>query len=358
MKIVKLTNDNWASIVSQAKFCLEKDGLVVFPSDTVYGLASSANSTKAIAKLCQFKNRPINQSIAIAAKNLDQANKYFRINSDQQALLKTLLPGPYTVVLNSTHQTLPQLEAEDHTLGLRIPNYWFTQKLSQALVVPYTATSANIHHKGPHYSIKALLNSLSDKKKQLLDLVIDYGSLPHNQPSTIINLTGAKVTTLRQGDYLFKPVLSQKNNSVKKTQLLAKQILKKFEEQAKEKALVIILQGDLGTGKTVFTQGLGKQLGINNIVSPTYVIYYEYLALNHLIKKLHHFDLYRLENSIDFEPLAINNLLKPNNLLVFEWGEKLGSIFSLFKENKALILLVKITELSSNSREFNVYQLT
>ena len=358
MKIVKLTKKNLASVIKQTKSCLEKDGLVVFPSDTVYGLAANALSKTAIQKLYQFKNRPVNQSVAIAVANINSAKQYFRINTVQQSLLETLLPGPFTVVLESRHKVITQLEAENQTLGMRIPDYFFTQALSQSINFPYTATSANLHSKGPHYSVTALLNSLSDKKKQLLDLIIDYGSLPHNQPSTIINLTGNKIAILRQGDYLFKPVLKQKVISVEQTQLLAKQLLEKYLDQADNKALVMILQGDLGAGKTVFTQGLGHHLGINNIVSPTFVVYYEYLTHNPLVRKLYHFDLYQLESPEDFEPLAIDKLLIPGNLLVFEWGEKLGSVFSLIKSRKTLIILIKISELTRNSREFAVYQLS
>ena len=70
MKIVKLTKKNLTSVIKQAKHYLEKDGLVVFPSDTVYGLAANALSKTAIQKLYQFKDRPVNQSVAIAVANL------------------------------------------------------------------------------------------------------------------------------------------------------------------------------------------------------------------------------------------------------------------------------------------------
>ncbi len=358
MKTVKLTRNNCQVVVKQACAVLKQHGLVVFPSDTVYGLAANALSEQAVKKLYQFKNRPVNQSVAIATSGLEEAKKYFEISDTNKNLLTTLLPGPYTVILNSKQQVITKLEAEDKTLGLRIPNYFFTKKLSQTLFFPYTVTSANLHGKGPHYSVEALINTLSNKKKQLLDLIIDYGKLPNNPPSTVVNLATERIQTLRQGRLLFKPVFSQNTTSAEQTQALAKKILTKIIATAKNKAIVIILQGDLGTGKTVFTKGIGQFLNTKEIISPTYTLYYEYLSVNNIIKKLHHFDLYRVENSEELETLQIKKLLKPNNLLVFEWGEKLGSFINLVEKQKASIVLITLKETAPQKRDINVYQLS
>lgn len=354
MKILRLNKNNLQKIVAETARVLQNNGLVVFPSDTVYGLAANALSAAAIYKLFQFKNRPINQSVSIAVKKLKDAQNYAEINSNQITVLRTLLPGPYTVVLKSKRQVAISLEAENGTLGIRIPDYWFTQALSQALSFPYTATSANLHGHGPHYSVQSLINTLSKKKKALLDLVIDFGTLAYHKPSTVINLAGSTVSMLRQGDYGFKLVQEIEIGSAEETTKVAQKLLQKYKPVLTNRALVFILQGDLGTGKTVFTQGLGSGLGINNIVSPTFVIYYEYLSKK---IKLHHFDLYRIENNEDLRIFKIENFIKPNNILVFEWGERIGSIFSLFRSDSVKLILVKFSDVAETKRQLTVYEL-
>ena len=357
MQIVKLTKNKYKQIVNQAREIFENNGLIIFPSDTVYGLAVNALSKKAVDKLFKFKDRPKGQSVSIAVRNLDQAQDYIKIGLNQKKLLNTLLPGPYTIVLSSKQKTVKALEAEDQTLGIRIPDYWFTKELSKAINFPYTSTSANIHSKGPHYSIPALLNTLSAKKKALIDLIIDFGQLPHNSPSTVLNMTENKIKILRQGMFTLKLVNKFISQNEKQTKNIAQILLKKYLKIAGKFPLVFILQGDLGTGKTVFTKGLGEFLGINNIVSPTYVIYYEYQTDNKIITKLHHFDLYKLEKNEDLETLEISKTLKPNNLLVFEWGEKIANAFSMIKNKQAKIILINFKELSINKRDILVYEI-
>ena len=98
----------------------------------------------------------------------------------------------------------------------------------------------------------------------------------------------------------------------------------------------------MGVGKTVFIKGIGEQLGINNIISPTFVIYYEY-------GNFYHFDLYQIENKNEFKHLGIKNLLKPGNILCFEWGEKAGDIIELLKE-KGRIVYVRMEYVDEKTR--------
>ena len=290
-------------------------------------------------------------------KDLQQAKEFVAINEQQEKTLQMILPGAYTIILPSRHKTSLQLEAENETLGIRIPQYFFIQALSNAISYPYTATSANIHARGPHYTINALFNTLSEKKKSLLDLVIDFGELPHNLPSTIITMTESKLPILRKGDNKFKLLNRTVTKADSETKALATQLLKKYEKLSSNKPIIFILQGDLGSGKTVFTQGLGEYLHTVHVVSPTFVLYYEYDTSHQFLTKLHHFDLYRAETTEDLEVLGINKLLKPKNLLVFEWGERIGSIHHLLNGIPAVILYIQIETLSETDRSFNVYEL-
>lgn len=355
MRIIKLTKSNWEKTLALAAAALKKDALVVFPSDTVYGLAANALSQKAVKQLLEFKDRPRGKAISIAVKNLAELNKYVHVNN--LPLLETLLPGPFTIVLPAKHKTVKELEAEDQTLGVRIPNHPFVSQLTAKLDFPITATSANISGRGPHYSISSLLNTLSNKKKQLLELVVDFGTLPHNPPSTVINLKQDSVKILRTGALRFCLVEKIISKNETETKNLAAKLLKKYQHFLLTKPLLFILKGELGAGKTIFTKGLGEALGITNIVSPTFVIYYEYLVKNKFVERLHHFDLYRLENKEDFNVLGIDKLLQPRNILVFEWGEKIGPYQQLIRSSQVLTLFIHFKESINNWRELKVFQL-
>jgi len=357
MQIRRLTRNNRASIIKLASRLLEGNGLVVFPSDTVYGLAVNAKSTTAVAKLFQFKERPVSKSVSIAVKDLSDAKEYVKITASQTALLETLLPGPYTIVLPGKKGGVSQLMAEDKTLGIRIPDFWFTKELSAALSFPYTATSANLHSRKPHHSIEALLNTLSPKKQALIDLIIDYGTLPLNLPSTVINLAQETPKTLRQGEGQFKLLHKYHSSSAEETRILARKLASDYRSALCSTPIVFLLQGEMGSGKTVFSQGIGSAFGIGKIVSPTFVVYYEYRNKENPAFRLHHFDLYRLENETDLEVFQIPQLLKPNNLFVFEWGTRLGSFIPSLKQTTAKIILLKLSDLGNFNRQLEVYEL-
>ena len=102
----------------------------------------------------------------------------------------------------------------------------------------------------------------------------------------------------------------------------------------------------MGVGKTIFVKGLGESLGIKNIISPTFVIYYEY-------GNFYHFDLYQIEDKEEFKHLGVEKLLKPGNILCFEWGEKAGEIIDLLK-SRGEIVYVKMRYVNEVEREIKI----
>jgi tRNA threonylcarbamoyl adenosine modification protein YjeE len=103
------------------------------------------------------------------------------------------------------------------------------------------------------------------------------------------------------------------------------------------KPLVIMLYGNLGVGKTVFTKEIGMALGLNDIVSPAFVVYYEYPVHRDGVKFMYHFDLYRITEPNEFDHLGIEEILKPGNIIVIEWSEKSGPVLELLKSKSTFI---------------------
>lgn len=378
MKIIKSSNQKPEKIINEALEVLNNGGLVVFPTDTVYGLLADATSPKAVGKLLAFKGRPTGKAISVFASGEKMAEEYVTINQNAKNIINNLLPGPFTVICQSRHQTDPRLEAENGTLGFRIPDYPLINKLLTAYGLPLTATSANISSTPPHYSTESLLKNLSENKKGLLSLIVDAGKLPKNKPSTVIDTTSGQLITLRLGDFL--PVTSNSliSKSEKQTLDLAGFILSKIINKSTGKPLVFLLQGDLGAGKTIFTKGLAKALGIKEtVVSPTYTICYEYKVIStkfpqlstdypiiqrlssdterqdRNIKSLVHYDLYRLESSEELKEISFLESIKPGNIYAIEWPEKIDEqTLSKLKET-AQVIYVKINHLSKNQREIS-----
>lgn len=123
---------------------------------------------------------------------------------------------------------------------------------------------------------------------------------------------------------MYKTIIS---TSTKQTKSLAADLLTKYPQNR-----IFALFGDLGSGKTTFTQGLAKALGIkNNVISPTFIIMRSYKLINpeklSNISYFYHIDLYRIKNSNDLQELGLFELLKdPQNIFVIEWPEKIASL--------------------------------
>jgi len=174
-------------------------------------------------------------------------------------------------------------------------------------------------------------------------------------------LTQPQIKILRQGDVIFKDQSASRRTYLSKTaeqtKKIAQFLVNKLLLESELKPLIIVIEGELGVGKTVFVKGIGELLGITNIISPSFVIYYEY-SINHLrLKKLIHLDLYNIEEKEEFRYLGIEGYLKPKNLLCFEWGEKAGEIFDQLKD-KGEIVYVKMKYVSEKEREIIINRIS
>src|SRR3989344_1146202 len=280
------------------------------------------------------------------------------VSEVQVKLLNELFPGPFTVILPSKHSVSTFLESEKETLGVRIPNYSFITGLVNKFGRPVSATSANLSGRSAHYSVNSLLNKLPESKKNLIDLIIDRGQLPRNKPSTIVDLTTPKIKILRQGDIVLKDRELFISNTPAQTKKISQYLFHKLLKIYKGKPLIFIIEGELGVGKTVFVKGIAEALGINNVISPTYVVYYEYFVpvypAGGLFKnKLIHIDLYNIEDMDEFKHLGLEKYLEQENVLCFEWGEKAAEIMNILKK-KGKIIYVKIKYVNEKTRELNI----
>jgi L-threonylcarbamoyladenylate synthase len=346
---------------------LKDGGLVVFPSDTVYILAVDPTNGMAVEKLLAFKNRWTGKAISIAVLDKKMAKEYVELNENGENIYTNLLPGPFTIVSKGKAKVVKEIEAENGTLGIRIPDNKYILDLIKLFGKPITATSANLSRRTPNYSIASFLKTLSNKKKEMIDLIVDAGKLPKNKPSTVIDATESELKILRRGDLITGGSQTLISKSEKETEKIAEFLLKKFIDEVEtpymaslqKKPLIFALTGDLGCGKTVFSRKIGHLLGIKEkITSPTFVIYNEYsISPNpsltrggQNINKFLHFDLYRINTDYELEEIKFFELFK-KNIACIEWPENMGkkNFERLKKENK--VVTIQFKYLDEKTRE-------
>lgn len=333
---------------------LAKGGLVIFPSDTVYGALVDATNMKAVDKLIEFKSRPPGKPISVFVTDAAMMRDYVSVGSDKQELLDHLLPGPFTLILESKHRVAAQLESENGTLGIRIPRYPLINDLVKRYGKPVTATSANLSGRPPHYSLDVLFDEFPESKKALIDLCVDGGTLPRNRPSTVVDLTLGQLKVLRQGDAGLREGESFVSHSADETGKIARLILGKRMGRSDNKPLVFILSGDMGAGKTVFVKAAGEMLGVNNIISPTYVVYYEYNMWGNSMKKFIHCDLFNIQEAEEFKNLGLDGYFREGNVIFIEWGEKAGQLREILKR-KTDVTYIDIKYMAEKEREITVH---
>lgn len=352
MEIVRAVNQKKA--IERAVAVLKDGGLIIYPTETCYGLGADATNSGAVKKLLEFKGSRGGKAVSVAVADGKMARKYVEINETARNFYRKFLPGPLTVISRSRGKTAPALEAGTGTLGIRIPDYPLALEIIKRFDRPITSTSANTSGKKAPYCLKDVLKYTTKKRLALIDLFLDAGRLPYNPPSTVVDTTLNEPQTLRQGEIKIREssentLISGSEEETKKT---ARQIFSKYEKALRSRCLVFALQGELGSGKTQFAKGLAKALGIrNNVSSPTFTIIHEHPFKRNVF---YHLDTWRLERGEELLDLGLEKMLRPGNIIAIEWLQKVRPILARLSQNKKIQLVwINIKHLSETKRKIS-----
>lgn len=181
---------------NQAAKVLKRGGVVVYPTDTAYGIGVNALDLDALAKLYHIKHRDQARPTHVVVRNWEMIEKIAHTNKLSKTIYEKYFPGALTMVLPKKDIIPNDLTGGLSTIGVRIPDTKFTKTLSQLVDFPYTTPSANRSGEPTPYSIHEVAKVLDLSK---VDLVLDAGVLPKNLPSTIVAVGDDSVTILRQG---------------------------------------------------------------------------------------------------------------------------------------------------------------
>ena len=346
--------------IKKAVEILKAGGLIIYPTETCYGVGVMATNCDAVLKLLKYKRRPEGKAVSVAVADRKMADDYVEINEEADKLYKEFLPGPVTVISKSKGKVIRELETEDRTLGIRIPAYELAIELVKELGEPITATSANSAGKKTPYKIQDVFENISARQRKMIDYVIDDGELPHNPPSTVVNTTRHELQIVRRGNIsLGKAVETKIIRSEYEMIHEGSLLIRKYKNLLEEKCLLIMFNAELGAGKTHFTKGIGKELGIKEIIkSPTYSLIKEYpYKLSYVSGNLIHFDAWRVESVEELAKLGIEEYIKQGNVIAVEWAGATEEYFAQLKARKNLFAVqIQINYITHEERELTVYE--
>lgn len=355
MNTIRLTTDNHAEVIEQAVAVLAAGGLVIYPTETCYGIGADATNQEAIDKVLEYKTKRRDKALSIAVTDIKMAEEYVEINNTARRVYENFLPGPITVVSKSVGNTADQVASSMGTQGVRVPDYKLIRDIVAAFGKPMTSTSANASYKKTPYTIADIVDNIGDKQKALVGLIIDAGELSRRKPSTVIDTTLDNIHIVRQGslDLSGEDANVFEAESLEDTGSLAEKILYTVREHLGHRALVFLLQGDLGAGKTHFTKEIAKRIGVEGVVkSPTYTICQQYPGgvqcytsdggVETVPVDLHHMDTYRFYEAEELDDLRPEEIFAAPNVVVIEWANKVHEHAKQYM-NDAVVVKMDIT---------------
>ena len=184
--------------IQQVVECLKDGGVIIYPTDTVYGLGCDIFKQKAVEKIARIKEVNIKKhNFSIICSDLSHLSDFTKpMDRSTYKLIKKALPGAFTFILNGNN-TIPKLFKNNRkTIGIRVPNHNIPRKIVELLGNPILTTSIHDDDSIVEYSTDPEL--IYEKYKKQVDIVIDcgYGNLV---PSTIVDCSKAEIEIIRQG---------------------------------------------------------------------------------------------------------------------------------------------------------------
>jgi tRNA threonylcarbamoyl adenosine modification protein (Sua5/YciO/YrdC/YwlC family) len=177
---------------------LQRGGIIIYPTDSVYGMGCDMHNRKAVEKIAKLKGIKLEKAqFSIIYHSLSQLSEYTRpISNTVFKLMKKNLPGPFTFILNANNKVPELFQSNKKTIGIRIPDNPIVLEIVQEFGSPLLTTSVHDDDEIIEYTTDPEL--IHEKYKDSVDLVID-GGYGHNEPSTVVDCTGDEPIITRQG---------------------------------------------------------------------------------------------------------------------------------------------------------------
>ena len=175
--------------------------VIIFPTDTVYGIGCSVFDKDGQKRIYEIKNRPLNKRLSVLCKDLEQIKKIAVVTSNAEKLINEFMPGGLTLVLESKKELIG--EGIFETVGVRIPNHPVALKLLEEYG-PMATTSVNLSGEDPLNDYDEIVNKFMDK----VDMIYPNDLKSSKISSTVVNMTTNPYELIREGEISFKDILN------------------------------------------------------------------------------------------------------------------------------------------------------
>lgn len=175
---------------------LKNGGIVIFPTETVYGIGTNANLMDSVKKIYEVKERPDEKPLSILLSSKKEIEKYAIISNEiERKIIENFMPGPITIILKRKKDILSHVSSGKDTIGIRIPDNNIILQILSKLQIPIVAPSANISGKPSGIEINQILNDFNNK----VDICIDGGKCRISKGSTIVQVVNNEIKIIREG---------------------------------------------------------------------------------------------------------------------------------------------------------------
>lgn len=192
---------DWRQVINQKELqecvtCLKKNGVIVFPTETVYGIGANALEESAVNKIYQAKNRASDNPLIVHVSDKEMIKQVAKdISEQEQMLIDAFMPGPFTLIVHKKDCVPHNVSAGLDTIGIRMPENRIAHKLIQEAGIPIAAPSANISGRPSGTNMQDIIEELQDR----VDILIDGGECDIGLESTVVKVVEGIPTILRPG---------------------------------------------------------------------------------------------------------------------------------------------------------------
>lgn len=184
--------------IAQVTDCLRNGGIIIYPTDTVYAMGCDIQNHKALERMARIKGiKPEKANFSLICYDLSELSNYTRpIENETFKLMKRLLPGPYTFILNASNAVPKIFQSKKKTVGIRIPDNTIIRTIIKEFGGPLASSS--IHDEDDIIEYTTDPELIYEKYESIVDIVVD-GGYGGNEPSTILDCTTDEVIVVREG---------------------------------------------------------------------------------------------------------------------------------------------------------------
>ncbi len=191
-------SENIEKVADAVAEVLQSGGVIIYPTDTIYGIGANAFNEEAIEKVMNIKNRDNKKPLSVFVKDIKSARRIACIDSKVEKMLENIWPGPITVILRKKDIVPYLLTGNRETIAVRIPQNKFILHLLEKVEFPIIATSANTSGENNLFDAEEIMKTFGNKKNQI-DLFVNIGNIKKTQASTIVDLTTTIPRIVRMG---------------------------------------------------------------------------------------------------------------------------------------------------------------